>query len=61
MKPDRSKPSCVSCGSTMRFARNIRPRCDLRELETFECRDCGLSVTAESVAAVFAMAELVPP
>lgn len=50
---------CVSCGKSMHFVRKISPRGLLPELETYECRECRLSITAEAVAEVFEMARTV--
>jgi len=33
----------------MRFLRTVPPRSGLPELQTFECKPCGLAVTAEQV------------
>ena len=38
-------PCCPSCGAAMRFVRSI-PKIDvLAELQTFECRAYGVSIT----------------
>ena len=40
---------CPGCGNAMRFARAWSPIGELSALQTFECRPCGLSLTAEAV------------
>lgn len=42
----RHPPDCLSCGRPMRFERTITQV--HRSLQTFECRPCGLVVTAAS-------------
>lgn len=44
----RHPPDCLSCGKPMRFERTITQVHRSPELQTFECRPCGLVVTAES-------------
>jgi Bacterial regulatory protein, Fis family len=44
----RHPPDCLSCGKPMRFERSITQVYRSPELQTFECRPCGLVVTAES-------------
>jgi hypothetical protein len=44
----RHPPDCLSCGRSMRFERTITQVHRSPELQTFECRPCGLVVTAES-------------
>ncbi len=56
MKADPSKLCCLSCGKPMRFARSISRPIGLPEVQTFECRTCGLAVTAEAAAEVLEMA-----
>jgi hypothetical protein len=41
--------ACPSCGAPMRFLRTVPPLDGLPELQTFECKPCGLAVTAEQV------------
>lgn len=41
--------ACPSCGAPMRFLRTVPPLCGLPELQTFECKPCGLAVTAEQL------------
>jgi hypothetical protein len=41
-------PDCLSCGRPMRFERTITQVHRSPELQTFECRPCGLAVTADS-------------
>jgi transposase-like protein len=41
--------ACPSCGAPMRFLRTVPRLRGLPELQTFECRPCGLAVTAEQV------------
>lgn len=38
-------PFCPSCGATMRFMRSVAKIGGLPELQTFECRVCGVSLT----------------
>jgi hypothetical protein len=38
-------PCCPSCGAAMRFVRSIPRIGGLAELQTFECRACGVSIT----------------
>jgi len=38
-------PCCPSCGAVMRFVRSIPKIGGLPELQTFECRACGVSIT----------------
>jgi hypothetical protein len=46
--------SCPSCGAAMRFLQTTRSnRSGFRELQTFECRPCRLTVTAEQVLLQF--------
>jgi hypothetical protein len=44
----RHPPDCLSCGRPMRFERTITQVHRSPELQTFECRPCGLAVTAAS-------------
>jgi hypothetical protein len=48
MTTARHPPDCLSCGRSMRFERTITQVHRSPELQTFECRPCGLVVTAES-------------
>ncbi|MGO9701785.1 MAG: helix-turn-helix domain-containing protein [Xanthobacteraceae bacterium] len=48
MNTARHPPDCLSCGRPMRFERTITQVHRSPELQTFECRPCGLVVTAES-------------
>jgi hypothetical protein len=48
MTTARHPPDCLSCGRPMRFERTITQVHRSPELQTFECRPCGLVVTAES-------------
>jgi C4-type Zn-finger protein len=41
--------ACPCCGETMQFAQTA-PHANLREMQTFECKPCGLVVTAEAVS-----------
>ena len=41
--------ACPGCGNAMHFARAWSPIGQLSALQTFECRPCGLSITAEEV------------
>jgi hypothetical protein len=52
MKADLSKLCCLSCDKPMRFARSTYRPIGLPKVQTFECRDCGLAVTAEAAAEV---------
>jgi len=45
--------SCPSCGAAMRFLQTKRLDRVFRELQTFECRPCRLTVTAEQVLLQF--------
>jgi len=40
---------CPSCGEPLRFARTVLQIGDLSELQTFECKPCGLSITTQAV------------
>jgi hypothetical protein len=40
---------CPSCGNPLRFVRTVLQVGDLSELQTFECRPCGLSLTTQAV------------
>jgi hypothetical protein len=40
---------CPSCGEALRFARTVLQIGDLSELQSFECKPCGLSITAQAV------------
>jgi hypothetical protein len=40
---------CPSCGNPLRFVRTVLLVGDLSELQTFECRPCGLSLTTQAV------------
>jgi hypothetical protein len=42
----------------MRFARTVPKVGDLPEMQTFECRLCGLAVTAEQVLGITEMLSL---
>ena len=37
-----------SCGEPMRFARTVLQISDLSELQIFECKPCGLSITSQT-------------
>jgi hypothetical protein len=39
---------CPSCGKSMRFARSFHQGDGFSELNTFECRQCGVALTAEA-------------
>jgi len=41
--------ACPGCGAPMRFLRTVPPLNGLPELQTFQCKPCGLAVTAEQV------------
>jgi len=45
--------ACPSCGEAMRFLQTARSNRIFRELQTFECRPCHLTVTAEQVLLQF--------
>src|SRR5690242_15218998 len=45
--------ACPSCGAAMRFLQTARSNRIFRELQTFECRPCHLTVTAEQVLLQF--------
>ena len=38
-------PACPSCGNPMRFARAISQAEGLAELQTYDCKECGVAVT----------------
>jgi hypothetical protein len=40
---------CPSCGEPLRFARTLLPISGRSELQTFECKPCGLSITSQTV------------
>ena len=41
--------ACPCCGEPMRFARTVSvSNANLSEMQTFECKPCGLVVTAEA-------------
>ncbi|MGB6448108.1 MAG: helix-turn-helix domain-containing protein [Xanthobacteraceae bacterium] len=44
----RHPPDCLSCGRPMRFERTITQVHRSPELQGFECRPCGLVVTAQN-------------
>jgi hypothetical protein len=44
--------TCPCCGEPMHFARTVPKIGDLPEMQTFECRLCHLSVTAERVGGI---------
>ena len=48
---------CPCCGETMRLARSAS-HAELPSMETFECKPCGLAVTADAVSGTHA---LLPP
>jgi predicted RNA-binding Zn-ribbon protein involved in translation (DUF1610 family) len=48
--------ACPCCGETMRLARTAS-HADLASMETFECKPCGLTVTAEAVSGSYALIE----
>jgi hypothetical protein len=48
--------ACPCCGGTMRLARTVS-RAEVPPLETFECKPCGLAVTAEAVSESHALLE----
>lgn len=48
MTTARHPPDCLSCGGPMRFERTVTQVHRSPELQTFECRPCGLVITAES-------------
>jgi hypothetical protein len=56
MKANPSKLCCLRCGKPMRFAQAIYRPIGLPKVQTFECKDCGLTVTAEAAAEVLEMA-----
>src|SRR6185369_15246356 len=37
--------ACPSCGNPMRFARAISQADGLAELQTYDCKECGVAVT----------------
>jgi len=39
---------CPSCGEPLRFSRTL-PQISESELQTFECKPCGLSITSQAV------------
>jgi Bacterial regulatory protein, Fis family len=43
----RHPPDCLSCGRPMRFERTFTQVYRSPELQTFECRPCGLVVTGD--------------
>jgi len=41
--------ACPCCGEPMRFARTVSvSNANLSEMQAFECKPCGLAVTAEA-------------
>jgi hypothetical protein len=38
-----------SCGEPLIFARSVLQISDLSELQTFECKHCGLSITTQAI------------
>jgi len=40
---------CPSCGEPLRFVRTTLQIGDPSELQTFECKPCGLSITTQAV------------
>ena len=48
--------ACPCCGETMRLARTTS-HADLSQMETFECKPCGLAVAAEAVSGNHAVIE----
>ena len=48
--------ACPCCGGTMRLARTVS-HAEVPPLETFECKPCGLAVTAEAVSGSHALIE----
>ena len=55
MIADRSEPSCPGCGIVMRFVGSVPQLGELSELQTFRCRQCGLTVSGEAAAEVLEM------
>ena len=49
-------PYCPSCGAAMRFVRSMPTIGGLPELQTFECRACGVLITDASEPKVLEMA-----
>lgn len=47
---------CPCCGETMRLAR-LASHAELPLMETFECKPCGLAVTADAVSGTHALIE----
>jgi hypothetical protein len=43
---DQSTPLCPHCGQPMRLVRTVPRLGGLPELHTFECRPCGICLTA---------------
>ena len=41
----RPAPCCPSCGAAMRYTRSVPKLGGLPELQTFECRAYGVSIT----------------
>ena len=48
--------ACPCCGGTMGLARTVS-HAEVPPLETFECKPCGLAVTAEAVSGSHALIE----
>jgi rubredoxin len=48
--------ACPCCGGTMRLAPTVS-HAELSALEQFECKPCGLVVTAEAVSGSHALIE----
>jgi predicted RNA-binding Zn-ribbon protein involved in translation (DUF1610 family) len=48
--------ACPCCGEIMRLARTAS-HAELPSMETFECKPCGLAVTAEAVSGSHALIE----
>jgi len=41
----RPAPACPSCGKPMRFTRAVPRIAALPELRTYECKQCGVTLT----------------
>jgi hypothetical protein len=50
------RPECPSCGAPMRLARSIPKIGGLPELQTFDCRACGVAITEAHEPKVLEMA-----
>jgi len=49
--------ACPCCGETMQLARRTASHAELPSTETFECKPCGLAVTAEALSGSHALIE----